>query len=95
MIAQRHCLPRDRETTISTSGNRDTTRCDTNFVVNYLLFILTLNTQRLARPEVALSIEEGICEDDDEAGAQVLGHTGGPLHIFVVVLWLPPYPKPI
>ena len=26
---------------------------------------------------------------------QLLGHTGGPLHIFVVVLWLPPYPKPI
>ena len=39
-------------------------------MVNYLLFISTLNTQRLARPEVALSIEEGICEDDDEAGAQ-------------------------
>ena len=64
------CMPRRRETTISTSGNRDTTRCDTNFVVNYLLFISTLNTQRLARPEVALSIEESICEDDDGAGAQ-------------------------
>jgi len=70
MIALRHCMPRRRVTTISTSRNRDTTRCDTNFVVNYLLFISTLNTQRLARPEVALSIEESICEDDDGAGAQ-------------------------
>ena len=29
------------------------------------------------------------------AWQRMLGHTGGPLHIFVVVLWLPPYPKPI